>query len=124
MSGPILPKGSSPVPPAGSDTNPADVTKVGPPPALNTQGFVISVIAERLRIGKRVVEGEGVRVVTDEEATPANVTLRSERIEVERVAGVRRERRDNHSNYGISGRHRNPLGAERGAAHPPRRRDA
>ncbi len=88
MSGPTLPKGSSPVPPAGSKPDPADVTKAGPPPALDTQDAVISVIAERLRIGKRVVEGEGVRVrvVTDEEATPASVTLRSERIEVERVA--------------------------------------
>ncbi len=87
MSGPILPKGSSPVPPAGSDADPADVTKAGLPLALDAQRLVISVIAERLRIGKRVVEGEGVRVrvVTDEEAAPANVTLRSERIEVERV---------------------------------------
>jgi len=85
MSSPILPKGSSPVPPVRSDADPANVTKAGPPLALDAQRLVISVIAERLRIGKRVVEGEGVRVVTDEEATPANVTLRSERIEVERV---------------------------------------
>jgi len=88
MSGPILPKGSSPVPPAGSDADrAADVTKAGPPLALDAQRLVISVIAERLRIEKRTVEGEGVRVhvVTDEEATPANVTLRSERVEVERV---------------------------------------
>jgi len=85
MSGPILPKGSGPVPPAGSDADPADVTKAGLPPALDAQRLVISVIAEHLTIGKRVVEGEGVRVVTDEEAAPANVTLRSERIEVERV---------------------------------------
>ena len=56
-------------------------------PALDTQSGVISVIAERLRVEKRVVEGEGVRVhvVTDEEEIPASVTLRSERIEVERV---------------------------------------
>ncbi len=60
MSGPILPKGSSPVPPAGSDADPADVTKAGLPLALDAQRLVISVIAERLRIGKRVVEGEGV----------------------------------------------------------------
>jgi len=86
MSGPILPKGSSPVPPAGSDADPADVTKAGQP-ALGAQDDVIKVIAEHLTIEKRVVEGEGVRVriVTDEEATPANVILRSERIEVERV---------------------------------------
>jgi len=88
MSGPILPKGSSPVPPAGNEPDPANVTKAGPPPALDAKSLVISVIAERLRIEKRVVEGEGVRVrvVTDEAATPANVTLRSERVEVERVS--------------------------------------
>ncbi len=87
MSGPTLPTGSGPVPPVRSAPGPTSVSTSGPP-ALDTQDLVISVIAERLRIGKRVVEGEGVRVrvVTDEEATPASVTLRSERIEVERVA--------------------------------------
>ncbi len=87
MSGPTLPTGSVPVPPVRSAPGPTSVLTSGPP-ALDTQDAVISVIAERLRIGKRVVEGEGVRVrvVTDEEATPASVTLRSERIEVERVA--------------------------------------
>jgi len=54
---------------------------------LDSQGNTIKVIAERLRIEKRAVEGEGVRVriVTDEEATPASVTLRTERMEVEHV---------------------------------------
>ena len=53
-----------------------------------TNGEVISLLAESLRVSKRTVEGEGVRirVVTDEQETPANVTLRTERIEVERVA--------------------------------------
>jgi stress response protein YsnF len=54
---------------------------------VDTRSDVISVVAEHLRIKKRTVEGEGVRVrvVTDEEEAPANVTLRSKRIEVERV---------------------------------------
>lgn len=49
---------------------------------------VIQVFEEQLKISKRLVEGEGarVRVVTDQVKAPANVTLRSERIEVERVA--------------------------------------
>jgi len=87
MRGPVLP--GDDVPPLTAVSRPDSVPgalNVGQP-ALDTQSGVISVIAERLRIGKRVVEGEGVRVrvVTDEEAAPANVTLRSERIEVERV---------------------------------------
>lgn len=104
MSGPTLPAGSGPVPPAGSAPGPTSIPgpaavplKTGQPaldtpaldtPALDAQDAVISVIAERLRVGKRVVEGEGVRVrvVTDEAAALASVTLRSERIEVERVA--------------------------------------
>jgi len=58
MSGPILPKGSSPVPPAGSDADrAADVTKAGPPLALDAQRLVISVIAERLRIENKDCRG-------------------------------------------------------------------
>ena len=75
MSGPIPSKDDRRLPTAGQ-------------PAQEARSDIISVIAERLRIEKKTVEGEGVRIhlVTDEEPTPANVTLRTERIEVERVA--------------------------------------
>ena len=48
---------------------------------------VIPVVEERLLVSKRAVESEGVRVrlVTDEVTELARVSLRSERIEVERV---------------------------------------
>lgn len=87
MSGPILPKDERLLPTAGSRLDPTPgPTSVGQP-TQEARNDVISVIAEQLRIEKRTVEGEGVRVriVTDEEATPANVTLRTERIEVEHV---------------------------------------
>jgi stress response protein YsnF len=48
---------------------------------------VVPLVEERLVVSKRSVEGERVRVrvVTDEVAELARVSLRSERIEVERV---------------------------------------
>ncbi len=48
---------------------------------------IIPVVEERITVSKRLVEREGVRVrlVTDEVAELARVSLRSERIEVERV---------------------------------------
>ena len=48
---------------------------------------VIPVVEERVDVGKRTVEGEGVRVrvVTDEVSELARVRLQSERIEIERV---------------------------------------
>lgn len=49
---------------------------------------VIPVVEERITVSKRLVEGERVRVrlVTDEIAELARVSLRSERIEVDRVS--------------------------------------
>ena len=48
---------------------------------------VIPLVEERLVVSKRLVEREGVRVrvITDEVAELARVSLRSERIEIERV---------------------------------------
>ncbi len=87
MSGPVRPKGSSAVPPVVSDPDPALVPVKTGQAAPDSQSETIKVIAEQLQIGKRTVEGEGVRVrvTTGEEETPANVMLRSERIEVEHV---------------------------------------
>ncbi len=87
MSDPILPGGNKPVLPIGDDPDLIPVTIKASQPALASQGDTIKVIAEHLRIEKRLVEGEGVRVhvVTDEEEASANVTLRTERIEVEHV---------------------------------------
>ena len=87
MSGSILPGGDKPLPPVGSDPGPNVVSDKAGQPVLDSQGNTIKVIAERLRIEKRAVEGEGVRVriVTDEEETPASVTLRTRRMEVEHV---------------------------------------
>ncbi len=87
MSGPVLPNDDSPLLTGGSRPNPLPDPLDVEQPGSVTRSDTIKVIAEHLRIEKRLVEGEGVRVcvVTDEEETPANVTLRSERIEVERV---------------------------------------
>ena len=87
MSGPILPSGDKPLLLVGSDPDPNFVSIKAGQPVLDSQGDVISVIVEHLRIEKRLVEGEGVRihVVTDEQEIPAKVTLRTERIEVEHV---------------------------------------
>lgn len=87
MSGPVSPGGATPLPTAGSRLDPIPVPIDVKQPVLDTRSDVISVVVEQLRIEKRLVEGEGVRVrvVTDEEATPADVTLRTERIEVEHV---------------------------------------
>ena len=87
MSNPSLPNGAKPLPPVGSDPGPNVVLVKAGQPVLESQGNTIKVIAERLLIEKRTVEGEGVRVriVMDEEETPASVTLRAERIEVEHV---------------------------------------
>jgi stress response protein YsnF len=54
---------------------------------VSDQAVVVPVIEERLVVSKRSVEGERVRVrvVTDEVAELARVSLRSEHIEVERV---------------------------------------
>jgi uncharacterized protein (TIGR02271 family) len=92
MSGPVLPKGNDAVSPVGVRPDPVP-ERVAVQPAVpdarstDTQSEVISLVAEQLRIEKRVVQGEGVRVrvVTDEDETPANVSLRHERIEVEHV---------------------------------------
>lgn len=87
MSGPVSPDGNAPMPTVvsrpASIPDPIDVAQ----PIMDARSEVISVVVEQLRVEKRTVEGEGmrVRVVTDEEEAPANVTLRSERIEVERI---------------------------------------
>ena len=83
MGGLIVPNEDDPLPVTGSRPDPVGAGQ----PAVDGRSDVISVVVEQLRIGKRLVEGAGVRVrvLTDEEATPANLTLRSERIEVEHV---------------------------------------
>jgi len=87
MSGPIPPKNAHPLPAVGSRLDPTPGSTGVGQPTQEARSDVISVIAEHLRIEKRLVQGEGVRVrvVTYEEETPANVTLRTERIEVEHV---------------------------------------
>jgi len=87
MSGPTLPKGGGSLPPAGSRPDTISGAVDAQHRDQVTRSDVLSVVEERLQIGKRTVEGEGVRVrvVTDEEQTPASVTLRHERIEVEHV---------------------------------------
>jgi len=87
MSDPISPGSSASLPTIAGHPDPIPVPVDVKQPILETRSDVISVVVEQLRIEKRLVEGEGVRVrvMTDEEATPANVTLRTERIEVEHV---------------------------------------
>lgn len=87
MSGPNSPPSDGRMPPAGKRPDPSPGPVIVEQPGQDTRSDVLSVIAEQLRIEKRLIEGEGVRVrlVTDEEATPANVTLRTERIEVDHV---------------------------------------
>ena len=83
MGGSTLPGGNSPLPTADSRAKlTSDSSSVGQPVQEAR-----SDVAKQLRIKKRIVEGEGVcvRVVTDEAETLANVTLHSERIEVEHV---------------------------------------
>lgn len=84
---PSLPNGDAPKPTAGSNS----VQHPGPvgvgQPVLNDRSDVGGVAIERLQDGKRTAQGEGVRVrvVADEEEARANVTLRSEWIEANRV---------------------------------------
>lgn len=55
---------------------------------LKSEEAVIKLSAEQLRVEKRVVEGESVRirVVTDEVDAPATVMLRAETLDIQRVA--------------------------------------
>lgn len=83
MSGVIVPNEDDTLPATASRPDPVDAGQL----AVDGPSDVISVMVEQLRVDKRRVEGESVRVrvLTDEEAAPANVILRSERIEVEHV---------------------------------------
>jgi len=87
MRAPILPTDDYPVLPPESRPDP-DVAAVSiEPSAQVSRTEVLSVVEEQLRIEKRTVEGEGVRVrvLTEEAQAPANTILRVERIEVEHV---------------------------------------
>jgi len=87
MRAPILPRDDYPVLPPENDPDPNVAAVSIEPSAQVSRSEVLSVVEEQMRVEKRTVEGEGVRVrvVTDEEQTPASVMLRHERIEVERV---------------------------------------
>ena len=77
----MIDRGTSPERSANGSAEPAA------PMAGRQTVAVLPVVEERIVVSKRPVEGERVRVrvVTDEVAELARVSLRSERIEVERV---------------------------------------
>lgn len=87
MSAPFLPSGDASLPMADSDPDhiPGPIG-VGQP-VVAARSDVISVVVEQLRIGKRTVEGEGVRVriATDKEEAPPHVTLPFEPVKVQHI---------------------------------------
>lgn len=70
---------------SGSTTNYNTTNTVG---TTNTDEIVVPVTEEQLQVGKREVEGGGVRVRAHTEEIPVNeqVTLRDERVQIDRQA--------------------------------------